>query len=72
MRPRGIGAEERQVGDMRARCPYCAERLVLRRAQLSPPAWGALLITEWYSCIGCEAQYAYSPIDKRWAVATEA
>jgi DNA-directed RNA polymerase subunit RPC12/RpoP len=44
-------------------CPRCAHRLVLRRAQISPPAWGAPLITEWYTCARCEAHYAYSPTD---------
>ena len=55
----------------RPRCPRCTERLVLRRAQISPPAWGTLLITEWYTCGPCRRHYAYSPVDDRWTAAAE-
>lgn len=52
-------------------CPRCADQLVLRRAQISPPAWGPTMITEWYTCAACEAHYAYSPADHRWRRAVE-
>ena len=51
------------------RCPRCAEALVLRRAQISPPSWGSLIITEWYTCGPCRQHYAYSPVEHRWTAA---
>lgn len=49
------------------RCPHCrVEALVLYRRHESSPSWGAPLVTEYYDCQFCDAQYQYSPATDRW------
>ena len=49
------------------KCPQCrTEALVLSRRHVSPPRWGAPLVTEYYDCDYCEASYQFSPADNRW------
>ncbi len=48
-------------------CPQCRqEALVLTRRHVSPPRLGTALVTEYYDCDCCDAQYQYSPTDDRW------
>lgn len=48
-------------------CPQCRqESLVLTRRHVSPPRFGPALVTEYYDCDCCDAQYQYSPSDDRW------
>ena len=49
------------------RCPQCrAEALTLQRRHVSPPRLGAALITEYYGCDFCDAQFQYSPATGSW------
>ena len=49
------------------RCPQChQEALVLQRRHVSPPHLGESLVTEYYECQYCEANYQYSPAADRW------
>jgi hypothetical protein len=54
------------------RCLECrTEALVMRRRHMSPPGWGEPVITEYYDCDYCEAQYSYSPATRRWKRITQ-
>jgi DNA-directed RNA polymerase subunit RPC12/RpoP len=49
------------------RCPQCrVEALIMRRRHVSSPGWGEPVLTEYYDCDYCEAQYSYSPAQNRW------
>jgi hypothetical protein len=49
------------------RCPQChTEALVMNRRHVSPPQWGDPVVTEYYDCDYCEAQFTYSPAQNRW------
>jgi hypothetical protein len=49
------------------KCPRCHEEaLVLQRRHVSPTHLGSPLVTEYYECDFCDAQYKYSPADDRW------
>ena len=64
--PRGSKSEV-PVGRVGRRCPQCREdALVMDRRHVSPPRWGAPLVTEYYDCGFCDARYQYSPADDRW------
>jgi hypothetical protein len=63
-----VSSESRlRVGRDARRCPQCRENaLVMHRRHVSPPRWGAPLVTEYYDCDFCDARYQYSPADGRW------
>lgn len=49
------------------RCLHChTEALVMQRRHVSAPAWGEPIVTEYYGCEYCEAEYSYSPASSRW------
>jgi hypothetical protein len=49
------------------RCLQCrTEALVMRRRHVSGPGWGEPVVTEYYDCDYCEAQYSYSPASRLW------
>jgi len=59
--------EERRNVQGTRRGPQCrTEALVMRRRHVSPPRWGAPLVTEYYDCEYCDASYQFSPADNRW------
>ena len=60
-----------QGRDSGNQCRRCGERLDLERTQISPPAWGPPLVTEWYVCPACDARWAYSPAEHRWRLLAE-
>ena len=56
-----------RLGHSTRRCPQCREAtLVMRHRQVSPPRLGAQIVTEYYDCDFCDAQYQYSPDTDRW------
>ena len=49
------------------KCPQCrTEALVMHRRHVSPARLGPTLVTEYYDCEFCEAQFQYSPAEDRW------
>jgi hypothetical protein len=39
---------------------------MLQRRHVSPARMGEPLVTEYYECDSCDAQYKYSPAEDRW------
>ena len=55
------------LGRSTRRCPQCREAtLVMRHRHVSPSRLGVQLVTEYYDCDFCDAQYQYSPETDRW------
>ena len=51
------------------RCPQCRQyALTLQRRHVSPPRLGDPLVTEFYDCDCCDAQFKYSPAANTWRV----
>ena len=49
------------------RCTQCRmEALVLNRRHVSPPHFGDALVTEYYACDCCDAEFQFSPLSVRW------
>ena len=49
------------------RCPQCrVDALVLHRRHVSPPTLGMALVTEYYGCDYCDAEFQFSPGTGRW------
>lgn len=49
------------------RCPQCRENaLMLQRRHVSPARLGEPLVTEFYDCDCCDAQFKYSPAIDSW------
>jgi hypothetical protein len=56
-----------RVAPITHRCPQCREAaLMLQRRHVSPARLGEPLVTEYYECDACDAQYKYSPAEDRW------
>lgn len=48
-------------------CPQCRQRtLLLKRRHVSPAHLGDPMVTEYYECDFCEANFQYSPAAGRW------
>lgn len=66
VRQSSLEAQE-HAGRNARRCPQCrTEALVMHRRHVSPPRWGAAVVTEYYDCEFCEGRFQYSPADDRW------
>ena len=64
---RQTGASHDRHRHANHRCPQCrTEALVMQRRHVSPPGWGAPVVTEYYDCDYCEARFSYSPAEGRW------
>ena len=49
------------------RCPQCrVEALALNRRHVSPDRLGQAIVTEYYACDFCDAEFQYSPAAERW------
>ena len=64
---RQSATDARRVTHRSHKCPQCrTEALVMHRRHVSPPSWGAPVVTEYYECDYCDAKYSYSPAENRW------
>lgn len=61
--------DRNRVAEHAHRCPQChTDALVMHRRHVSPPRWGAPVVTEYYDCDYCDAKYTYSPAENRWKI----
>jgi uncharacterized protein with PIN domain len=49
-----------------ARCTRCREELQLVRRHTSPIRLGTPVITDFYECPACDAEFAFSPATGKW------
>ena len=64
---RQSSSERARGGADLKKCPQCrTAALVMQRRHVSPPRWGAPVVTEYYECDYCEASYQFSPAENRW------
>ena len=60
-------ANGHRVRNAAHRCPQCrTDALVMSRRHVSPPQWGAPVVTEYYECDYCDSRFTYSPAENRW------
>ena len=66
--PRSNAAVERtRLDSPTHRCPQCrVEALVLSRRHVSPARLGEAMVTEYYDCDCCDAQFQFAPAENRW------